>query len=264
MLVKLRDGEVVVRDRADAQEQDVERRVLLGKAVREAGASVVLVGEEGVVPLTHGLGVGLARLGGRGGLIRLTACVGRHDGRAFGQDRLHPRHRHCAEEVDDREERHAHVTAHEEVAEEDEKAPAHHLHVDEVERELGHVEKREARDAALVGEDAVDARQPALRIEEHGSRGDAERTAQDAQPLRADGQQEPGHQERVAQKVELDVAEGCKRKGNDEVDVPDAEPREAGAGAVFNSGLHASYRPFGKIRRPSASNAKRPSSQPRP
>ena len=89
-------------------------------------------------------------------------------------------------------------------------------------------------------------------------------TAQDAQPLRADGQQEPGHQERVAQKIELDVAEGCKRKGNDEVDVPDAEPREAGAGAVFNSGLHASYRPFGKIRRPSASNAKRPSSQPRP
>ena len=242
---EVRSFEVVVRERADVEDDDVKGRVLRGDPRGQLRDAVLFVVEEGLVPGVHFLGRhdGVGR--GRGVrevedlFVRLRG-VGRdcghraHRGRGRRKEGLHDEE----DEIERRDRRDAHEVPQEIVGKENHEAPAHHAEVDEVPGELHDVVHGKARDSRLVGEDRVDPGEPALRPEKGRAEDERNERVQAMKPLPADRNEKEEEERRVQKEVEAQIARVGERELPDEVDVPDAEPEVGGRrhGGFLRSG----------------------------
>ena len=232
MVLKVRSFEVVVRERADVEDDDVKGRVLRRNPRGQLRDAVLFVVKERFVPGVHFLGRhdGVGRRRGVGEvedlLVRLGR-IGRHGGhRAHGGGRGHEEGLHDEEdEIERRDRRDAHEVPEQIVGEENHEAPAHHAEVDEVPGELHDVVHGKARDPRLVGEDRVDARKPALRPEKRRAEHERNERVEAVEPLSADRNEQEEEERRVQKEVEAQIARVGERELPDEVDVPDTEPK---------------------------------------
>ena len=280
MILELRRGEVVVRKRADVEQQNVEGRVLFRNPGREFCAALLFIGKERFVPFLHGLAVRHRQI-----LPAGSAPVRRSDdgivlAGVLRKKGVHHR-RHChADEAAERDEGDADRVPEKHVENDAERAAADHLPVDEVERKFEDVVPREPDNVAGVRRNAFNPGEPAFAPEEHEGADDAGCAAQEPQDSGAERNEKRGNEERIPEGQEIEVSRPGKSELREEVEIPDPEARNGQDQAVGSCRASARGRGLGVdrfflshyfcasamriTRRPSRSKRNRPSSKPSP
>jgi len=281
MILELGRCEVVVRERADVEKQNVERRVLLRNSRREFRAALLFVGEERLVPFLHGLAVRYRLV-----LSGSRAPVDRGNNRfiLLGVARKkcvhHRRHRH-ADEAAERDEGDADRVPEKHVENDAERAPADHLPVDEVECEFEDVVPREPGNAARIRRNALNPGEPAFAPEKEEGADDARRAAQEPQDAGSERNEKHGNEERIPEGRKIEISRPGESELREEVEIPDAQSRNGQNQSVgsrrasargrglrvdrfFRSHFYFSASSIRITRRPSRSKRNRPSSNPSP